>query len=96
MPNALHDIEAELAAFADRVKTALVPVVHDGAETLARLSASRIVQEVLQFTEPLDPADEEMAAALIRTLGEKAAQIAQLTAPPAETPAGADAEPPAA
>ena len=86
MPNALHDIEAELSAFADRMKAAIVPVVHDGAETLARLSQSSIVQEVLQLTEQLDPADEALVANMVKILGEKAAQIAQLTAPPPADP----------
>jgi hypothetical protein len=97
VPGPLEDIESRLAAYADDVKAAIVPAVHDAAALIARLSTSPVVQEIEQLVAPLEPADEQFIAGLIRSLGAKAAQIAKLTAPEPSDPVGLDAqqEPPA-
>jgi len=94
MTNILSEIENDLGTFAEHLKSSVVPVVHDGAELLERFSTSKIVQEVQQLAAPLLPADEELVAGMIRSLGAAAARIAELTAPPAEpAPEAPPAEP---
>lgn len=85
----LADIETRLRDLADDA----LPVIHDGAETLAKLTQSPIVAELQQLIAPLDPAVEAAVAAIIRSAGEAAEKVAELTAAPADTPAGLDAEP---
>ena len=69
-----------------------VPVVHDGASLIERFSTSKIVQEIGQLLAPLDPEAEEAVVTLIRSLGDAAAKIKALTAPP---PPADNPEPPA-
>ena len=85
----LSDIETRLR---DLAADAL-PVIRDGAETLAHLTQSKIVAELQQLAAPLDPEVESAIAAIIRSAGQAADKIAQLTAPEPDGPAGLDAEP---
>ena len=75
-----------------QVEAESLPVIHDGALALGRFTQSKVVAEIQQLAQPLDPELDTFLAGIVRTAGEAAAKIAALTAPPA-TPAGADAEP---
>jgi hypothetical protein len=91
--NPLAGIEADIDTWADHLKSAVVPAIHDGAELVERFSKSAVVQEIEQLAEPLDPEIEAAIVAIIRGAGSAAAKIAQLTAPEPDTPVGVDAEP---
>lgn len=100
MSNQLSDVEGDLNGFiadvrakVDRVEAESLPVIHSGALALEQLTQSKVVGEIQQLAEPLDPELDTFLAGIVRTAGEAAAKIAALTAPPAETPSGADAEP---
>ncbi len=96
----LDGIEAELDAFAadarDKIEHLVAvakPAIHDGADTLERLAQSKVVAEIIALTGPLDPALDEALASVVRGAAAAAEKIAELTAPPPDTPAGVDAEP---
>lgn len=102
--SALLDIETKIKDFGARVTadlqelvTTAPPVIHDASESLARLSSSKIVVELEQLAQPIDPALEEVLAGMIRTAGAAASKVAELTAaanPPAEpAPPAADVAP---
>ena len=100
MSNPLTGVEGDLSTFLadvrarfDRVEAESLPVIHDGALALEQLTQSKVVAEIQQLAQPLDPELDTFLAGIVRTAGEAAAKIAALTAPPAETPAGADADP---
>jgi hypothetical protein len=87
--SALSDIETRLR---DLAADAL-PVIHDSAETIDRLAQSKVVAEIIALTGPLDPDLDEALASVVRGAAAAAEKIAELTAPPPDTPAGVDAEP---
>lgn len=91
--NIVEDFITRFKTEGEHLLADIMPVIHGGATKLDELASSKITAEVEALVAPLDPADEEIVAGLIRSFGAKAARIAELTAPPAETPAGVDAEP---
>jgi hypothetical protein len=81
--DALRGIADVIRAKADELTGSHLPVVHDAAQTLARLTSSRIVTEVMQYGEEHLPSSTvDAVVALIRDTGEAALRIASLTAPP--------------
>lgn len=86
--NALRAIGSELHAKGDELITQHAAVVHDAAETVQKLTSSRIVTEVMQYGEDILPTSTvDAVVALVHDAGEAAARIAQLTAPPPPPPA---------
>lgn len=92
----LTDVEDEFRTFADDLRTRaeriaghFVPVVHDSAAALDKLTSSPIVQELLQLVAPLDKPVEDAVVAIIHGAGLAAEKIAELTRPadaPPENP----------
>lgn len=76
---------ADITDRAQRLVSEAVPVVHDGAESLAKLTSSRIVTELEQYGEDILPSTTvDAVVSLIHDAGEAATRIAALTGPPAD------------
>lgn len=87
----IKDFGARVAADLEDLVATAPPAIHDASEALGRLTSSKIVVELEQLAEPIDPTLEELVAGMIRTAGAAADKVAALTA--AATPAPAEPEP---
>ena len=81
----LATVVDELRAKADKIEQEFKPVVHDGAEILARMGQSPIIAELMQLAAGVLPTGTEQAiVTIIRDAGEAAAKVAAATAQPVE------------
>lgn len=89
LENEVRTLGDDLRERADKIAAHFVPVVHDSAAALEKLTASPIVAELMNLVAPLDKPVEDAVVAIIHGAGLAAEKIAELTRPadvPPENP----------